>query len=243
MLPSRRAQSDLTRLPDCNNMAYYYRSPQSPRDDPQVPAYAHPLSPQRNPNRLSGGVASVAANASSMRGGLTRRFTTNELPTALSPIGQQRKAAAGDYSVSTDFVSLLNCTIRAVARGSQVKAEVALLFLRLWWAQKEMRLIQTKLRSLEYSAGKIALSKIWSSTGGESTNDRRGKSCSSAVGGAKLTVASEEVDSKSWDPARYDNIVVLGSTTTQRKLTTNNQSAGLLKLTPVSLPPFHWVNW
>ena len=34
-----------------------------------------------------------------VRAGLPRRFTTNALPT-LSPIGQQRKQAAGDYTVS-----------------------------------------------------------------------------------------------------------------------------------------------
>jgi len=79
-------------------MAYFYRGPQSPREEQQVPIYTNPLSPPRNPNRLSGSMAS----ASSMRNGLTRRFTTNnELPpTALSPIGQQRKQAAGDYTVS-----------------------------------------------------------------------------------------------------------------------------------------------
>ncbi|KAK0363246.1 hypothetical protein LTS02_013069 [Friedmanniomyces endolithicus] len=77
-------------------MAYFYRGPQSPREEQQVPIYTNPLSPQRNPNRLSGSMAS----ASSIRNGLTRRFTTNnELPpTALSPIGQQRKQAAGDYT-------------------------------------------------------------------------------------------------------------------------------------------------
>ena len=43
--------------------------------------------------------ASVMATNDVM-GGLTRRFTTNALPT-LTPIGQQRKQAAGDYTVST----------------------------------------------------------------------------------------------------------------------------------------------
>ncbi len=86
-------------------MTYFYRGPQSPREEQQVPIYTNPLSPQRNPNRLSGSMAS----ASSMRNGLTRRFTTNnELPpTALSPIGQQRKQAAGDYTVSSDTLSFV----------------------------------------------------------------------------------------------------------------------------------------
>ncbi|KAK1015425.1 hypothetical protein LTR54_003968 [Friedmanniomyces endolithicus] len=86
-------------------MAYFYRGPQSPREEQQVPIYTNPLSPPRNPNRLSGSMAS----ASSMRNGLTRRFTTNnELPpTALSPIGQQRKQAAGDYTRSSGCQRIL----------------------------------------------------------------------------------------------------------------------------------------
>jgi hypothetical protein len=77
-------------------MAYYNRGFTSPRDEPQA-LYANPLSPQRNPNRLSGGMPNANSAA---RGGLTRRFTTTEVST-LTPIGQQRKQAAGDYSVST----------------------------------------------------------------------------------------------------------------------------------------------
>lgn len=80
-------------------MAYPFRGgPQSPRDDPPFPSYSNnPLSPQRNPNRLSGSMlgASQPSAASEARAGLTRRFTTNALPT-LSPIGQQRRMAAGD---------------------------------------------------------------------------------------------------------------------------------------------------
>ncbi|KAK4580310.1 hypothetical protein LTR86_000513 [Recurvomyces mirabilis] len=82
-------------------MAYYYRGAQSPRDEQQVPLYSNPLSPQRNPNRLSGGM--VVNNPA--RNGLTRRFTTNEMPT-LSPIGQQRKQAAGDYMHGSMAVGL-----------------------------------------------------------------------------------------------------------------------------------------
>lgn len=79
-------------------MAYIYRGPQSPRDEPQVPVYSNPLSPQRNPNRLSGGMTTTMS-PQDVRGGLTRRFTTNALPT-LSPIGQQRMQAAGDHTAS-----------------------------------------------------------------------------------------------------------------------------------------------
>ena len=78
-----------------------------------MPSYNNPLSPQLNPNRLSGGMMPStnpmpSANTNNdVRSGLTRRFTTNALP-SLSPIGQQRKQAAGDYSVST-CISLLGC--------------------------------------------------------------------------------------------------------------------------------------
>jgi hypothetical protein len=83
-------------------MAYLYRNPQSPQEEP--PHFSNfstnPLSPPRNPNRMSGGMVS---NNSDVRGSLTRRFTTNALPT-LSPIGQQRRQAAGEPQVvSTPF--------------------------------------------------------------------------------------------------------------------------------------------
>ena len=85
------------------NMAYFYRGAQSPRDEHPPPASNNPLSPQRNPNRLSGGMQMANGSA---RGGLPRRFTTNELPT-VSPFlnhSQQRKLAAGDYLVSSQRV-------------------------------------------------------------------------------------------------------------------------------------------
>lgn len=69
-------------------MAYPYRNSYGSRDDKQ-PA---------NFNRLGGGMI----NGSDQKtGGLMRRFTTNALPT-LSPIGQQRRQAAGEtQAVST----------------------------------------------------------------------------------------------------------------------------------------------
>lgn len=67
----------------------FYRGPQSPRDDQYI---SNPLSPpQRNPNRWSASML----GSSDVRGALHRRFTTNTVPT-LSPIGQQRRQAAGD---------------------------------------------------------------------------------------------------------------------------------------------------
>ena len=73
-------------------MAYLYRGAQSPREEGAFANFSsNPLSPPRNPNRLSGGMM----NSNDARGPLTRRFTTNALPT-LSPIGQQRRQAAGD---------------------------------------------------------------------------------------------------------------------------------------------------
>ncbi|USW49507.1 Putative armadillo-like helical, pumilio domain-containing protein [Septoria linicola] len=72
----------------------YYRGAQSPRDEQQ---YTNPLSPpsQRNPNRWSANMATTG----DVRGSLTRRFTTNTVPT-LSPIGQQRRQAAGDMQAT-----------------------------------------------------------------------------------------------------------------------------------------------
>ncbi|KAI7521927.1 hypothetical protein KC331_g19518, partial [Hortaea werneckii] len=82
-------------------MAFLYRGPTSPREEQSLPSsYNNPLSPQRNPNRLSGGMIPSNNTSNDIRSGLTRRFTTNALPTTLSPIGQQRKQAAGDYTSS-----------------------------------------------------------------------------------------------------------------------------------------------
>ncbi|KAL1583038.1 hypothetical protein WHR41_08483 [Cladosporium halotolerans] len=78
-----------------------YRGPQSPQDNVAFPGFSNnPLSPPRNSNsnRLSAGILSPNTTNTSnneTRAGLTRRFTTNALPT-LSPIGQQRRMAAGD---------------------------------------------------------------------------------------------------------------------------------------------------
>jgi len=91
-------------------MAFPFRGgPQSPRDDP-FPSYSNnPLSPQRNPNRLSAGLLGTQTSPSNTsneaRAGLTRRFTTNALPT-LSPIGQQRRLAAGDTSQAGNYSRL-----------------------------------------------------------------------------------------------------------------------------------------
>ena len=91
-------------------MAFSFRGPQSPQDSAAFPGYSNnPLSPPRTSNRRSvGGMSGLLSTASTSttnetRAGLTRRFTTNALP-ALSPIGQQRRMAAGDtMQVSTNM--------------------------------------------------------------------------------------------------------------------------------------------
>lgn len=115
-------------------MAFPYRGgPQSPRDAPPFSAYSsNPLSPPRNSNRLSGGfLGSSTTNtmnntANEARAGLTRRFTTNALPT-LSPIGQQRRMAAGDtMQVSCQLGYRLNAgserhsTLRMIMRAGSM---------------------------------------------------------------------------------------------------------------------------
>ncbi|EGP90362.1 unnamed protein product [Zymoseptoria tritici ST99CH_1A5] len=72
----------------------FFRGPQSPREEPYS---SNPLSPPQrnaNPNRWSASMAGM----SDVRGALQRRFTTNTVPT-LSPIGQQRRQAAGDVQM------------------------------------------------------------------------------------------------------------------------------------------------
>ncbi|CAK4029867.1 Pumilio domain-containing [Lecanosticta acicola] len=84
----------------------YYRGPVSPREDQ---FNSNPLSPpQRNPNRWS---ASMLGNAD-VRGAMQRRFTTNTVPT-LSPIGQQRRQAAGDVQQSQNANSRIPPSERA----------------------------------------------------------------------------------------------------------------------------------
>ena len=74
-------------------MAYPYRGSYVPRDE----GYTN------NTNRLGGGSAMQGGDSR----GLMRRFTTNSL-TMLSPIGQQRRQAAGDtQTVSTNPMPVL----------------------------------------------------------------------------------------------------------------------------------------
>ncbi|KAK3701582.1 hypothetical protein LTR37_015436 [Vermiconidia calcicola] len=97
-------------------MAYLYRGPQPPRDEPQYSNFsANPLSPHRNPNRLSGGMTSN----NDVRGNLTRRFTTNALPT-LSPMGQQRRQAAGDTQMVSEYLPLAMHSRQQIAAGENI---------------------------------------------------------------------------------------------------------------------------
>lgn len=90
----------------------FYRPPQSPRDDQYV---ANPLSPpQRNPNRWSASMAGT----NDVRGALHRRFTTNTVPT-LSPIGQQRRQAAGDMQQTVSALFPLETPVR-VGRQAEI---------------------------------------------------------------------------------------------------------------------------
>jgi hypothetical protein len=79
----------------------FFRGPQSPREEQYA---SNPLSPPQrnpNPNRWSASMAGAA----DVRGALQRRFTTNTVPT-LSPIGQQRRQAAGDVQVVSRSASM-----------------------------------------------------------------------------------------------------------------------------------------
>lgn len=91
------------------DMAYGYRNSQGPPEEPQFSNFSsNPISPPRNPNRHSGS----AMPSNDARVSLSRRFTTNGLPT-LSPIAQQRvQAAGGDTAAVSRTLSSLdqNCT-------------------------------------------------------------------------------------------------------------------------------------
>ncbi|KXT05889.1 hypothetical protein AC578_390, partial [Pseudocercospora eumusae] len=97
--PRGPATCDLRPVPSCK-MAYY-RPPQSPPDE----QFNSLSPPQRNPNRWSASMAGT----NDARGVLTRRFTTNTVPT-LSPIGQQRLQAAGDMQAVSPLQLAQLCT-------------------------------------------------------------------------------------------------------------------------------------
>ncbi|KAK4894319.1 hypothetical protein LTR27_007452 [Elasticomyces elasticus] len=211
-------------------MAYRYQ--QSPRDEHQAPTYTNPLSPQRNPNRLSGGMAS----ASSMRGGLTRRFTTNELPTtALSPIGQQRKQAAGDYSVSAEtflsppssrsYLEELEYWLRkrnAVQRELEKmeKMEKKDMAVRRDSLIEEIETVSAKRDEL--AARMVEYTK----------KNRRGKSLGGTSRGGGLAVVCEELGSKGEDVGRVGNKQTVNITDYLHWLMRGYQPAGMMKAAP-----------
>ena len=103
-------------------MAFSFRGPQSPQDSAAFPGYSNnPLSPPRTSNRRSvGGMSGLLSTASTAttnetRAGLTRRFTTNALP-ALSPIGQQRRMAAGDTMQVSTYLERLKGGSKALCK-------------------------------------------------------------------------------------------------------------------------------
>ncbi|KAK3067053.1 hypothetical protein LTR53_016296, partial [Teratosphaeriaceae sp. CCFEE 6253] len=199
----------------------YYRGAHSPRDEPQAPAYSNPLSPQRNPNRLSGGMAS----ASTARGGLTRRFTTNELPLALSPIGQQRKLAAGDYSVSTIVLSFNR--IALADKGRSGEKVVVMLLLRDFCVAERLLVEVEELVGRETGLdGRRVMRAV------RSTNNRAGTGRNGAMRHARLTTVCEEAD-KTHAGIRRDGYPMTSSSSRyHHKLTNSNQSAGVMKSNP-----------
>ena len=79
----------------------------SPRDEPSFPTYAAPI------RTVSGQFAPHPTSSNAERASVTRRFTTNAVPTLssltsfspLSPIGQQRRQAMEQTSDMTASVS------------------------------------------------------------------------------------------------------------------------------------------
>lgn len=161
-------------------MAYLFRGTQSTRDEPQFSNFSsNPLSPQRNPNRLSTGMMS----SNDARVGLTRRFTMNALPT-LSPIGQQRRQAAGDGQM----VSQISSTQKPMAQhnhththkqhaeeevekhGDMQKYETKSIEELLMGSEPSPSLLKGSGKAMVSSSGKIRVVH------------KRGKSCWRAIG-------------------------------------------------------------
>ncbi|KAL1306571.1 hypothetical protein AAFC00_005256 [Neodothiora populina] len=108
-----------------------FRPQPSPREESPFPTFTSPLSPLRT---LSSRVnASTLVTSPDSRGSLQRRFTTNALPT-LSPLGQQRRAAAEpkDY-VSPGFKKITPSERKArqyeelLAQQRRIQAQMALI--------------------------------------------------------------------------------------------------------------------
>lgn len=141
----------------------YYRGAQSPRDEHQYTT--NPLSPpsQRNPNRWSANMATT----NDVRGALTRRFTTNTVPT-LSPIGQQRRQAAGDMqAVSQDehqeygkhrCYSELESLGTAASLGRDILCHMATV--RIAWASAIAAIISHVLMFVDFTHCAMAIVKV-----------------------------------------------------------------------------------
>lgn len=203
-------------------MAFYYgnRGPQSPRDEPNLPAY----SPQRNPNRLSGGMMST----NSARGGLPRRFTTNELPTLpnLSPIGLQRKQAAGDYLVSSNISVPEDNADAVVGTGAKSETEV------------EGRI------SMPDTGGMRATERVVSGTaslGGRPSTLLQGSSACKRVNSRWVDIGDEmpctmRQENLEGHEACLDSGREQGGYMREHRLTRSDQPSGYAKPPPVSLP-------
>lgn len=165
-------------------MAYLYRGTQSPRDEPQYSNFSNPLSPQRNPNRLSGGMMS----SNDARGGLTRRFTMNALPT-LSPIGQQRRQAAGEVQMVSPFPLARKHRTRHAGRQGREREVGRNGFGKTYGIEGiEERLVGSELRPVLLKAvgrGTVSNGAV------VGIGHRRGKRCWEAIGDGRPNLAKD----------------------------------------------------
>jgi len=200
-------------------MAFFYRGATSPRDEPTAPSYTSPLSPQRNLNRLSGSMMPSSVS-NDVRAGMTRRFTTNALPT-LSPIGQQRKQAAGDYAVSTAVVSF--DAPEPALRKDSLDLDTSMVVL----AREDVTPSPRRVSGL----GGDPLSPLVAGGFGH----RRNKSCWGAIGDGRPNMQDMAHDGKEPAVAEEGEGVSLGSTIYRHRLTNSEQPAGYVRKNPVSL--------
>ena len=131
--------------------------------------YSNARSPPTNPNRLSGGMIN---NNNDSRGGLMRRFTTNALPT-LSPIGQQRRHAAGDNHLVSPFSRYAHFERSAgggMDSGDEIEVEDRLVGIR--------ELVDAS----EPSPGLVSRGNAGKGGASRASTHKRGKSCCGAIG-------------------------------------------------------------
>lgn len=197
-------------------MAYPYRTSYGGRDETCT----------NNSNRLGGGMT----NGGDPRGGgLVRRFTTNALPT-LSPIGQQRRQAAGDTQMVSTFPLHAQAHLGLAAGGGGTAFGGGNMNITGIGGENDQAGLRLLVMASEPSPG-----------GGAEMRRLRGKGKVGAVGEERAKLNNAEARSRRGLLHANNDLALFW-------LTSDDQSVLLNRATPVSLsstlclqPPHQWL--